>query len=228
MQTTAGRFYYHHDDLGSTAAITNAGGSVQWTYSYDPYGNERNSTKVDPTAPDNVEQFTGELLDPETGLYDLRARLYDPATGRFLQTDPIAQGATDPALSPYAYAANQPTVLTDPSGESVACAQFGLLYGSCSWTGEGDTLTTTTFGLTPDPVTSTTHADWAANPNVFSSAGSASPSRSAMRHQEPIILPGQISIWNPDPRRDRSRLYWAAKAFETSVEDYCQLPFNGC
>src|SRR5262249_9193066 len=31
--------YYHHDQLGSTRALTGQSGSVQATYSYDAYGN---------------------------------------------------------------------------------------------------------------------------------------------------------------------------------------------
>ncbi|NLH18197.1 MAG: RHS repeat-associated core domain-containing protein [Phycisphaerae bacterium] len=33
--------------------------------------------------------FTGRQYDPETGLYQYRARMYSPALGRFLQPDPI-------------------------------------------------------------------------------------------------------------------------------------------
>ena len=37
-------------------------------------------------------QFTGELFDPETGLYNLRARQYDPATGHALLTTTLTVG----------------------------------------------------------------------------------------------------------------------------------------
>ena len=47
---------------------------------------------------------------PPGGLYYLRARYYDPETGRFLGQDAL------PAANPYAYVANNPTNLIDSSG----------------------------------------------------------------------------------------------------------------
>jgi RHS repeat-associated protein len=61
-------------------------------------------------------KFTGEYLDP-TGLYHLRARQYDPATGRLQRPDPIASHVHSPLIASYVYAANRPTVMVDPSGE---------------------------------------------------------------------------------------------------------------
>jgi RHS repeat-associated protein len=113
--------YLHTDDLGSTAAITSQSGAIQWTYTYDPYGRARSQTKVDPTAADNTTGFTGQTLDNETGLYDLRARLYDPSTGRLLSTDPKPESPDGPALNDYGYAAEQPTTLADPSGMKPVC-----------------------------------------------------------------------------------------------------------
>ncbi len=58
--------------------------------------------------------FTGQEKDKETGLYNYRARLYDPYLKRFLDTDPAGQG-----FSPYAYAGNNPVVYVDPTGEYI-------------------------------------------------------------------------------------------------------------
>src|SRR5207249_2116528 len=58
--------------------------------------------------------YTGEQADSETGLVYLRARHYDPATGRFLQQDPA--GLAGSGVNPYAYVGNTPTAATDPSG----------------------------------------------------------------------------------------------------------------
>ncbi|MCL5257019.1 MAG: RHS repeat-associated core domain-containing protein [Chloroflexi bacterium] len=55
-------------------------------------------------------RYTGQQSDPESGLYYLRARYYDPTTGRFLTVDP------KPALNLYIYADNRPTASADPSG----------------------------------------------------------------------------------------------------------------
>ncbi|HET7566676.1 MAG TPA: RHS repeat-associated core domain-containing protein [Gaiellaceae bacterium] len=121
MTSSGGTYYYSSDGLGSTAAITDQAGTVEWRYTYDPYGNARTTSKIDPSAPDNLIGFAGQLLDAETGLYDMRARLYDPSTGRFLSTDPMPLPPTQPAVSLYLYSADDPTVLTDPAGNTAVC-----------------------------------------------------------------------------------------------------------
>ncbi len=54
--------------------------------------------------------WIGRESDPSTGLIYLRSRYYDPNTGGFLSADPLGGG------QPYAYAADAPTNLSDPSG----------------------------------------------------------------------------------------------------------------
>ncbi|MBC7252109.1 MAG: RHS repeat-associated core domain-containing protein [Anaerolineae bacterium] len=50
-------------------------------------------------------------------MYYLRARYYDPTTGRFLTRDPFPGLITNPqTLNPYVYVANNPVNLIDPSG----------------------------------------------------------------------------------------------------------------
>ncbi|WP_308200060.1 RHS repeat-associated core domain-containing protein [Actinotalea sp. C106] len=60
--------------------------------------------------------FAGQYLDQVTGLYDLRARDYDPATGRFTETDPIAVPVGMPTVNGFTYGFNNPTTYTDRSG----------------------------------------------------------------------------------------------------------------
>lgn len=108
--------YFHRDGLGSISNVTSTSGAPQWTYTYEPSGSARTSVQNDPSAPANPIRFTGELNDAATGLYDLRAREYDPATGRFLSTDPLGPDPNDPSISPYVYANQRPTLYTDPSG----------------------------------------------------------------------------------------------------------------
>ncbi|MDP8927834.1 MAG: RHS repeat-associated core domain-containing protein, partial [Actinomycetota bacterium] len=117
METGGARSYYLHDQLGSTLALTSPSGAIQRTYDYLPFGQLRNTTQPDPLAPENVMRFTGQLYDAQTGLYHLRARQYDPTTGRFTATDPVPPRIEDPYVASYIYANNRPTVLVDPSGE---------------------------------------------------------------------------------------------------------------
>jgi len=49
--------------------------------------------------------YTGEQFNATTGLYYLRARYYDPGTGRFNRLDPFAGSTSDPvSLHKYLYA----------------------------------------------------------------------------------------------------------------------------
>lgn len=60
--------------------------------------------------------FTGELRD-SSGLIYLRARWYDPGTGRFMSRDPFRGSTGAPtSLNGFAYAAGRPTAFADPAG----------------------------------------------------------------------------------------------------------------
>jgi RHS repeat-associated protein len=113
--------YYHKDQLGSTVALTNSNGDVELNYSYDDYG----MLKVSRPVTANTFLFGGQYLDPESGLYQMRARYYDPATAQFLTVDPFA-AATGVR---YAYAADNPANFADPSG--LACSPWPWNWGDC-------------------------------------------------------------------------------------------------
>ena len=124
MDTAGSPSYYHYDGLGSVVNLTSASGVTQWTYAYLPYDGVRTETKNQNQAPLNVLRFSGELLDP-TGLYYLRARSYDPGSGRFLSTDPASAGPSDPYVSAYAYANGNPVRFVDPTGRDTYALCFG-------------------------------------------------------------------------------------------------------
>jgi RHS repeat-associated protein len=115
MDAGGSSFYFQRDGIGSTVNVTSSSGVAQWTYGYEPFGSARTQTQNQPAAPANPIRFTGEQLDA-TGLYHLRARQYDAASGRFLSLDPLAPALTDPYVAAYVYANNRPTALIDPSG----------------------------------------------------------------------------------------------------------------
>ncbi|MEU0427423.1 RHS repeat-associated core domain-containing protein [Streptomyces canus] len=88
LHTGAGNFYDHHDLPGSVTDLTSAAGVDQYTYAYDAYGTTK-TTALTTSAPANPFAYTGQYQDPAgTALgYPLRARTYDPSTGRFTSTD---------------------------------------------------------------------------------------------------------------------------------------------
>lgn len=105
--------YYLHDGQRSVRALTDANGAVTDTYAYTAFGEARSRTGT--TV--NPYQYTGQFLDQLTGLYNLRARYYDPALGRFLTRDTWETGTSDPTeLNRYAYTANNPINRADPNG----------------------------------------------------------------------------------------------------------------
>ena len=105
--------FYHRDGANDVRLLTGAAGTVTDTYAYDPFGGEIASSGT--TI--NDFRFAGEQLDPETGLYYLRARYYSPATGRFFSVDPFAGDPSDPtSLHRYLYAHGNPINFADPSG----------------------------------------------------------------------------------------------------------------
>ncbi|MDR3741722.1 MAG: RHS repeat-associated core domain-containing protein [Terracidiphilus sp.] len=88
--------------------------SVTDTYEYDALGNKINSTG---TTPNNY-LYRGEMYDSDLGRYYLRARYYNPLTGRFMSRDPEDGIPTDPkTLHKYMYAGGDPVNATDPTGK---------------------------------------------------------------------------------------------------------------
>ncbi|XP_050072536.1 uncharacterized protein LOC126560624 [Anopheles maculipalpis] len=119
------------DHEGSVRLVVKDG-EVVAAYDYLPYGQlfRRFGTDFDGQL---SYLYTGQEWEPETGLYNYRARLYDPDIGRFYQMDPKEQYP-----SPYVYAGNSPVSLIDPDGElafAISCiimAIIGAYIGAAS------------------------------------------------------------------------------------------------
>jgi RHS repeat-associated protein len=82
-----------------------------------PYGTPRDAGAATTfgTFPDD-HTFLGKTTDASTGLVDVGARKYDPATGRFISADPIFQPDSPQAIGGYAYTGDDPVNFSDPSG----------------------------------------------------------------------------------------------------------------
>lgn len=121
--------FYGYDGAGSVRTLTDINSTVTDTYDYDAWGNTVNSTG---TTPNNY-LYRNEQYDRDLGLYYLRARYFNPATGRFLVRDLFGGRATDPiTLHKYLYANADPVNRTDPSGRltnPVSPGQFEVFEG---------------------------------------------------------------------------------------------------
>nr|WP_310552122.1 RHS repeat-associated core domain-containing protein [Paenibacillus sp. YX.27] len=66
----------------------------------------------------NAFRYAGEYWDSDTGLQYLRARWYDPSTGRFITEDTWEGRINHPdSQNPYVYVVNNPLRYVDPSGK---------------------------------------------------------------------------------------------------------------
>jgi RHS repeat-associated protein len=113
--------YAHADVLGSVRLLTDGTGTEAGTALYDAFGVVRVQTGVQlPFG------YTGQQQDGESGLVYLRARFYDPRTGRFLSKDPMRGSASIPTSQhAYTYARNNPGRWTDPTGREVCASPAG-------------------------------------------------------------------------------------------------------
>jgi RHS repeat-associated protein len=113
--STADRYFYLHDRLGSVRLVIDDTGAVQNSYTYDAFGKTFDSEYVENVT--NPFKFTGQWFDDEISQYYLRARMYDPQFMRFTSRDPFEGIFEEPlTLHKYLYCNNDPINRQDPSG----------------------------------------------------------------------------------------------------------------
>ena len=106
----SGVFTYAYGDHLSTRV--QGTGAVTRTFGHFPFGETLYETG---TA--DKWKFTSYERDSESGLDYAHARFDSPALGRFMSVDPLGGSTGNPqSLNRYAYVANDPINLSDPSG----------------------------------------------------------------------------------------------------------------
>ena len=109
--------YYHYvsDEQGSITHILSEDAEILNHYSYDAFGNTIEKTE----KVENRFCYNGEMLDPVTQQYYLRARFYNPVIGRFMQEDTYYGDG----LNLYQYCQANPVGYVDPSGHNCGTTQ---------------------------------------------------------------------------------------------------------
>ncbi|MGZ8222758.1 MAG: InlB B-repeat-containing protein [Methylobacter sp.] len=108
-------YYIHADHLGTPRKITRPNDNrVVWSWESEAFGNslpDQNPSGLGDFV-FNL-RFPGQYYDAETGLFYNYFRDYDPAKGRYIESDPIGLAG---GLNTYGYASQNPIGLTDPFG----------------------------------------------------------------------------------------------------------------
>lgn len=123
---SAGTRAFLTDALGSTLALTDSTGTIQTSYTFDPFG----GTAVSGSTTSNSYAYAGREMDG-TGLYFNRARYYAPSISRFISEDPVRLWG---GFDFFVYAENNPISNRDPLGTwpGPVCWYYG---GKCTSTG---------------------------------------------------------------------------------------------
>lgn len=110
--------YALSDHLGSVDVVVNDAGGIVESSSFDAWGQRRgtgNWQGVGSSLSTTTRGFTGHEHIDAIGLIHMNGRVYDPAIGRFVQSDPLVDAGIQ-GLNRYSYVLNNPLSYTDPTG----------------------------------------------------------------------------------------------------------------
>ncbi|MBK6598194.1 MAG: RHS repeat protein [Proteobacteria bacterium] len=109
-------FYVHTDHLNTPRRVTTpVGNSVVWRWDSDPFGEAPANADPDGDSTQFVFnlRFPGQYADVESGLNYNYFRDYDPAIGRYVESDPIGLAG---GINTFAYVSGNPVMLFDLMG----------------------------------------------------------------------------------------------------------------
>jgi len=97
---------------------------LKMLHDYYPFGMEMEGPwELSVSAPENKYTYGGKVMQSDFGLdlLDFHNRFMDPAIGRFISVDKLAEHPNQIDKSVYAYAWNNPILLNDPDGNCPEC-----------------------------------------------------------------------------------------------------------
>ena len=110
---SGGKYYYGMDATGNVISLSGDNGELVNTYDYTPFGSLI-ASKINLSNPFQYGGYLGTTSGVDD-LVDMRARVYDPAIGRFTSIDPLGLVG---GINLYAYSDQDPVEFVDPSGLS--------------------------------------------------------------------------------------------------------------
>jgi len=146
----ASLYYVNPDELGSPRVVTNTSNQPVWRWDSDAFGN--GAPNEDPRGTGTLFsynlRFPGQYYDKESGLHYNYFRDYDPATGRYVQSNPIGLAG---GANTYTYVNGNPVSFVDPYGLDTYVTNRDLSALGTSARPWSNPLTHTfTFSTNPD------------------------------------------------------------------------------
>lgn len=108
-------YYIHTDHLNTPRLLTNQAQQAVWRWDHaEPFGTyPANENPSGLGAFEFNQRFPGQYFDKETNTHYNYMRDYDPAIGRYVESDPIGLAG---GINTYAYVRGNPLSYRDPSG----------------------------------------------------------------------------------------------------------------
>lgn len=130
-------YIYVKNIHGDIIAITDVSGTIVVRYTYDAWGN---TTSITGSLASTIGQlnplrYRGYYYDVETGYYYLQSRYYEPAMGRFINSDEpeVISHISSFVINSFIYCLNNPVTNVDkngmnpiPGGWGYKLAAFGI------------------------------------------------------------------------------------------------------
>jgi RHS repeat-associated protein len=184
-------FYVHSDHLNTPRKVSRpSDNQLEWRWDADPFGTTAaNQNPAGLGAFVYNLRFPGQMYMAETGLSQNYFRDYDPAVGRYVESDPIGLSG---GVNTYAYTGDDPIMNYDDLG-----------LAACSYSVNAHTLTCTP-NAGGDPVTLGPNGVWSgvghcANDNTCANDPEFGPIVQGNYKMNRDDRPGHEGFWRLEP-----------------------------